>query len=122
VYVDDFIGMVQGNHKHRQHVKRILLRALDSVFRKLDKQDGPHRQEPASIKKTRKGDATWATRKVILGWTIDTLAMKVELPPHRVERIFELLDSVTPGQRRTSTNKWQTLVGELRSMVLTIPG
>jgi hypothetical protein len=124
VLVDDFIGMVQGNHKHRQHVKRILLHALDSVFRKLDKKDGAHRQEPASIKKMRKGDAIWATRKVILGWTIDTLEMTVELPPHRVERIFELLDSVTPGQRRTSTNtnKWQKLVGELGSMVLAIPG
>jgi hypothetical protein len=70
----------------------------------------------------KKGDATWATRKNIMGWTVDTLAMTVELPPHRVERIFELLDSVTPGQRRISTNKWQKLLGELRSMVLAIPG
>jgi hypothetical protein len=122
VYVDDFIGMVQGNHKHRRHVKRFLLHALDRVFRKLDKKDGPHCQEPASIKKMKKGDATWATRKIILGLTIDTLAMTVELPPHQVERIFELLDSVTPGQHRISTNKWQKLVGELRSMVLAIPG
>jgi hypothetical protein len=122
VYVDDFIGMIQGNHKHRRHVKRVLIHALDSVFRKLDKKDGPHCQEPSSIKKMKKGDATWATRKIILGWTVDTLAMTVELPPHRVERIFELLDSVTPGQRRISINKWQTLVGELRSMVLAIPG
>jgi hypothetical protein len=121
VYVDDFIGMVQGNHKHRRHVKRVLLHALDRVFHKLDKEDGHHRQEPASVKKMKKGDATWATRKIILGWTVDTLAMTVELPPHRVERIFELLDSVTPMQRRISTNKWQQLVGELRSMVLAIP-
>jgi hypothetical protein len=122
VYVDYFIGMVQGNRHHWQHVKRFLLHALDSVFRKLDTTDGPHRQEPASIKKMLKGDATWATRKTILGWVVDTINMTVELPQHRVERLFELLDSVAPGQRRASANKWEKLLGELRSMVLIIPG
>jgi hypothetical protein len=58
VYVDDFIGMVQGNRVHRQHVKRVLLHVIDSVFRKLETTDNPHRQEPASIKKMLKGDAT----------------------------------------------------------------
>jgi hypothetical protein len=122
VYVNDFIGMVQVNHKHRRHVKIVLIHALDRVFCKLDKEDGPHHQEPASVKKMKKGDAAWATRKIILGWTVDTLAMTVELPPHRVDRIFELLDSVNPLQRRIVTNKWQKIVGELRSMVLAIPG
>jgi hypothetical protein len=36
VYVDDFIDMVQGTHKPWRHVKRVLLHALDSVFRKLE--------------------------------------------------------------------------------------
>jgi hypothetical protein len=63
VYVEDFIGMVQGNCVHMQHVKRVLLQALDSVFRKLETTDNPHRQEPALIKKMLKGDATWSTRK-----------------------------------------------------------
>jgi hypothetical protein len=122
VYVDDFIGMVQGNRVHRQHVKRVLLHALDSVFRKLETTDNPHRQEPASIKKMLKGDATWSTRKNILGWVVDTITMTVELPPHRVDRLFELLDSVSPRQRRASANKWEKLLDELRSMVLAIPG
>jgi hypothetical protein len=122
VYVDEFIGMVQGNHQHRQHDKIVLLHALDSVFRKLDTTDSPHRQEPASIKKMLKGDATWATWKTILGWVVDTIKMTVELPQHRVERLFELLDYVAPGQRRASANKWEKLLGELRSMVLAIPG
>jgi hypothetical protein len=91
VYVDDFIGMVQGGSAHRRHVKRTLLHALDTVFRKLEPGDDPHRQEPASLKKMRKGDATWATRKAILGWTIDTIAKTIELPPHRIQRLFELL-------------------------------
>jgi hypothetical protein len=33
IYVDDFIGVVQGNLKQRQRVKRALLHSLDKVFR-----------------------------------------------------------------------------------------
>jgi hypothetical protein len=80
VYVDDFIGMVQGNQRHLRYGKRVLLHALDRVFCKLNKDDGPHRQDPASVKKMKKGDATWATCMVILGLTINTLAMTVEPP------------------------------------------
>jgi hypothetical protein len=122
VDVDDFTGLVQGNRHHWRHVKRVLLHALYRVFRKLDEKDGPHRQEPASIKKMNKGGATWATHKILLGWTVDTLAMMVDLPPHRVERIFKLLDSVALKQHHISTNKWQKLVGELRYMVLAVAG
>jgi hypothetical protein len=48
--------------------------------------------------------------------------MTVELPQHRIDRLFELLDSITPTQRRVSVNKWEKLLGGLRSMVLAIPG
>jgi hypothetical protein len=122
VYVDDFLGMVQGNWQHRRHVKRVLLHTLDKVFRPPDLQDNPHPQEPASVKNMRKGDATWTTRKVILGWIIDTVSLTIELPAHRIARLFELLDSVPDHERRVSTKKLQQLVGELRSMVLIVPG
>jgi hypothetical protein len=51
VYVDDFLGLVQGNHHRRRQVKLALLHALDSVLRPVDDADSPHRQEPASLKK-----------------------------------------------------------------------
>jgi hypothetical protein len=72
VYVDEFIGLVQGNHKHRQHDNHILLSSLDEVLRRLEDQDKVHRQEPASVKKMLKGDAIWATKKMSLGgfWTL----------------------------------------------------
>jgi hypothetical protein len=104
VYVDDFIGMVQGNAHHRHHVKRILLHSLDQVFCPLESTDNPNRKEPASIKKMLKGDATWATRKTILGWTVYMVRMMVDLPQHRIDRLFELLDSIAPSQRRRSKN------------------
>jgi hypothetical protein len=105
-----------------RHVKRVLLHTLDRVFRPLDSGDSEHRQEPASVKKLRKGDATWSTRKVILGWILDSIQLTLELPCHRIARLFELLDSVVPSQRRVSTKKWQKLLGKLRSMVLAVPG
>jgi hypothetical protein len=106
VYVDDFIGMVQGNRKHRTHVKRILLSSLDEVMRRLDDADKVHRQEPASVKKMLKGDATWATMKIVLGWMLDTCVMTIQLSAHRVLHLLELLDSISPTQRRTTVKKW----------------
>jgi hypothetical protein len=55
VYVDDFLGMVQGGTRTRRRVKRALLHTLDTVLRPLDADDSPHRQEPASVKKIAKG-------------------------------------------------------------------
>jgi hypothetical protein len=120
--VDDLTRMVQGGTAHRRHVKRALLATLDTVFRRLAPGDNPFHQEPASVKKMQKGDATWATHKVLLGWLVDTLKMTIELPPHRVKRLFEILDSVPPHQGRTSVKKWQKLLGEISSMVLAVPG
>jgi hypothetical protein len=59
---------------------------------------------------------------IILRWILDTVRLTVEIPAHRVARLFELLDSVPTYQCRVSTKKWQQLVGEFRSMVLTVPG
>ena len=67
VYVDDHLGATQGSPSKRKRVKRALLHALDLIFRPLSDSDGPHRQEPASIKKLLKGDGTWLTRKILLG-------------------------------------------------------
>ena len=122
VYVDDFCGLAQGNKWKRRTVKRALLHALDKVFRPLEKSDGLHRQEPASLKKLLKGDATWDTRKVILGWLIDTVRGTIELPPHRIARLHEILDGISPNQKVIAVKEWHKVLGELRSMSIAIPG
>ena len=122
IYVDDYLGAVQGNRWKRREVKRILLRALDQVFRPLDPNENPKRQEPASIKKMKKGDARWTTKKVMLGWELDTVDKTIRLPPHRVERLREILSSIKPKQRAILTKDWHKIVGELRSMALALPG
>jgi hypothetical protein len=103
-------------------VQKQLLHTLDSILRPLADTDTSHRQEPASVKKFRKGDGTWLTWKVILGWLIDTANLTIELPPHRVAGLNELLDGIGPERTRIATKVWQQVLGELCSMVLGIPG
>jgi hypothetical protein len=121
-YVDDFIGFVQGNLKRCQQVKRVLLHALDKVFCGVDELDSPHRQEPASLKKILKGDATWVTRKAILGWVLETIEKTMEIPAHRIERLQDILDFILPTQKRVAVQKWHKVLGEMRSMSLALPG
>jgi hypothetical protein len=86
--VDDCSCAVQGHSKHQLHVKRVLQESLDYVLRPLDKQDGSHRQERASVKKMLNGDTAWSTRKVVLSWMVDTIDMTIYLIAHRVLRLL----------------------------------
>lgn len=122
VYVDDFLGLCQGNKTRRQEVKRHLLHNLDKVFRTLEALDTPHGQEPASVKKLLKGDACWTARKVILGWLVDTMAMTLELPAHRIERLHKILLLLNPDRKRVAAKVWHQVMGELRSMAAVLPG
>ena len=121
VFVDDFVGLAQEDSNSRR-VRRILLHAVDDVFRPLSPDDAPSRREPVSLKKLRQGDCSWGTIKLVLGWVIDSVSMTIHLPPHRVERLAEVLASIPPHQRRTSVKKWHKVLGELRSMSLALPG
>lgn len=121
VFVDDFIGLAQL-HSNARRVRRILLNAIDDVFRPNDANDSPARREPVSLKKLQQGDCSWGTIKAVLGWIIDTENMTIHLPEHRVKRLLEILDSIPPTQKCTSIKKWHKVLGELRSMSLALPG
>ena len=79
VFVDDFIGLAQDPHLPR--VRRTLLHTIDHVLRPVSPTDSPFRREPVSLKKLRKGDCSWDTVKVVLGWVVDTINMTIHLPP-----------------------------------------
>ena len=120
VFVDDFIGVAQGSRKQVRNLRRNVLHAIDMVL------DQPLpgetlRNEAASIKKLLQGDGSWNTRKLILGWIIDTLRGTLELPPHRIQRLHDIFESLR-GKRRMSVRKWQKIIGELRFMAIGIPG
>jgi hypothetical protein len=122
VFVDDFIGAAQGSRRRLQHIRRILMQAIDDVFRPLDASDPIERTEPISVKKLLNGDASWSTCKKVLGWIIDSVAMTITLPPRRLQRLAELLAGIPATQRRLALDKWYKLLGELRSMALALPG
>ena len=115
------LGLAQGRQPRRAYVRRALLAALDEVIRPLDPADNPARKEPASVKKLAQGDASWSTQKILLGWLVDTVQGTIQLPPHRVDRLHTILAEVR-GQRRISLRRWRVLLGELRSMMVALPG
>ena len=51
IFVDDFIALVQGDHRQLSRVRRALFHNIDLVFRPLDNADDKHRREPISMKK-----------------------------------------------------------------------
>jgi hypothetical protein len=121
VYVDDFIAIAQGSPPQLNAVRNTLLHSIDAVFRPNDEGDDV-RAEPVSLKKLDKGDASWKTRHTILGWDIDTERKTIALPPHRIARLHEILDSIPAHQRRIGVSKWHQVLGELRSMSIALPG
>lgn len=90
IYVDNFLLQAQ-TQRQRDRVLRATLHSIDKVFRTLEAHDPAHRKELASMKKLLKGDAAWSTHKRMLGWDIDATAMTLNLPPHRVEQLREVL-------------------------------
>ena len=121
VYMDDFLGLAQGHPGLRERVRSTIFQSIDDVLRPNCPTDTKHRSEPISLSKLAKGDAKWATRKVLLGWIVDTVAETIELPEHRRLRLLEILDGLRE-RRRISTKDWHKSLGELRSMILAIPG
>ena len=121
-YVDDFILLCQGGKRRRKRLRRILFHCIDKVFRPPDDADDEWKKDPISLKKLLQGDGSLETTKVVLGWLVDTVSGTIELPPHRVERLHEMLRAF-PRSRRTCRKKdLHKLVGELRSMIIAIPG
>ena len=68
IFVDNFLGIIQGNKDRREEVKRDILHSLDNVLRPISPTDLPTCQDPASLKKMKQGNSTWATKKILLGW------------------------------------------------------
>ena len=122
VYVDDFVALAQGDASRLQQVRSSLLHSIDAVLRPNDERDAKHRAEPVSLKKLDKGDASWKSQHTILGWNLDTQQKTITLPAHRQQRLKEILDSVPSHQKRIGITKWHSILGELRSMSLALPG
>ena len=75
---------------------RHLFRAIDELFCP-DNKDDIAQEEPISFKKIHKDDADWITKKVILGWAIDTAKQLLTLPDYCKSSLLALLDTVPPS-------------------------
>ena len=85
IYLDDFIMAIQGSETVCLQHLRCLLYLIDAMFRPIDQYDSEHRKLVLLNKKALKGDAYLCTRKLILGWMLNTAAHTLELPPHQKE-------------------------------------
>ena len=137
VFIDDTIGVAQGDRSRLERVRRQFLYCHDTVFRPNDASDQDRRpaayepmpdtdpawsrRPPSSESKFKKGDSAWSTYKTILGWIVDTLGGTIELTDRRRHRLLEILDTARHRQR-ISVRSCQKLLGELRSMLLAISG
>ena len=57
------------------------------------------RNEAISLKKLERGDGSWTTRKILLGWMLDALRQTLELPGHRKLELTQLLSSLCKARR-----------------------
>lgn len=120
VFVDDFIQAGQGGTKRMRALRRHLLTAVDQVLSQpLPSEE--LRNEAISLKKFLKGDGSWGTRKLILGWILDTLRQTLEIPAHRKDNLAEIFEHLS-STRRVSYKQWQRILGKLRFVSYAIPG
>ncbi len=122
VFVDDFMLLNQESPSNpRRNQRRTALHNIDRVFRPSDALDSPVRKEPISTSKLKKGDAAYQSIKRILGWDEALTSRNVLLAPHRREKVVADITEVL-SHRRCGLQKWQSLLGQLRSLVPGLPG
>ena len=120
VFVDDFIQIGQGGRDRMAALRDHLLHAVDEVLSQPTP-DEKHRAEAISLKKLLQGDGSWSTRKLILGWILDTVRQTIELPPHRKETLAKIFEDLKT-RRRVSKKTWSSILGKLRFVAIAIPG
>jgi hypothetical protein len=95
------VSLAQGNTRRRTQHRRALLHSLDEIFHPRDDQDPPSRKDVPSLKKFRQEDAYYATRKILLGWIVDSILGILALPAHRYARLLAIFEELQ-GLRRVS--------------------
>ena len=120
VFVDDFIQLGQGGPARMKALRRHLFHAIDSVLAQPNV-SADKRREALSLKKMMQGDGCWSTRKVLLGWIVDTVRQTLELPPHRKQTLNDIFSSLA-SKKRVSRKQWERILGKLRFVSVAIPG
>ena len=86
VYLYNFISVVHGGPKERRQLLRRLFHKIDRLFR-LNEDAGTDRKEPISLNKLGQEDGACSSRKIVLGWNLDTVAHLLRLLPRRQDKV-----------------------------------
>jgi hypothetical protein len=79
-----------------------------------------YRKEPISQSKLQKQDAAWQDVKQCLGWDYAGASKHLLVAEHRRSKTQASLAEAL-SQNRVGLKKWQSLLGQLRSLVLGMP-
>jgi hypothetical protein len=117
--MDDFVQLGHGKARQLTMLRHHLLHTVDRILARPlpDKK----RNEAVSLKKLLAGDGSWGTRKLILGWIIDSVRQTIELPPHQKETLHQIFTKLQ-GARLVSAKRWRSILGKVWFVSLAIPG
>ena len=93
VFMDDFLQLGQGSPARMNGLRRHLLSTVDQVLAQPAHTEA-QRTEALSLKKLLKGDGSWSTRKINLGWLVDTVRQTIELPAQHKEMLAEIFEDL----------------------------
>jgi hypothetical protein len=111
----------QSQQNPLRNQRRTLLHNIDRVFRPTDSLDASGRKDPISTSKLDKGDAAWQNNKRCLGWDFGGRSKTLAIPAHRREKARSTLQDML-NRKRPGLTDWQSLLGDLRSLVPGLPG
>ena len=119
VYIDDFLALIQSTDMdHITKLTRSLLNAISDIFPPPEI-TGSKMGPPISVKKLI-AEGTWETRKEILGWLLDGIALTIELPTTKCDSIIAELRAVRRLNNVTVTRLRQ-LQGKLQFASIALP-
>ena len=119
VYIDDFLALIQSTDEdHITKLTRSLLNAISDIFPPPEI-TGSKMGPPISVKKLI-AEGTWETRKEILGWLLDGIALTIELPTTKCDSILAELRAV---RRLTNVpiTRLRQLQGKLQFASIALP-
>lgn len=122
VFVDDFCGFGQDLATYPLALqRRAVLHNIGGIFRPNLPSDLLYRKEPLSVKKLNQEDAAFQDLKRCLGWDHGTTSKTLRRAPHRESKALVALRNALP-RTRVGLKSWQSLIGQLRSLVNGLPG
>ena len=122
VYVDDHIMAAVEDEEGTllRRTARATLHAIHSVFASPDAITMEGAKDPISEKKLLKGDGRWDTKKDILGYILDGIALTVQLPQDRADDLIKEVRTILKKDR-VQLKRFRSIVGRLQHAARILP-